>query len=255
MHVDKQVFTDKAVQQMNARMKGSKWSDVEKMILSCRMLAAENHSETLAGQITMRCADGSFLTTPLAVGFDEVSREHIIRVNDDLEVLEGEGMANPAVRFHFWIYRVRPDVNAIVHTHPPYVSALSMTGRPLRIAHMDATPFADDCAFLAEWPGLPIADNEGEIISEALGQRRSILLANHGFLSATSSIEETAYLAMLIDKAARHQLWAEATGPLKEVDPALAKESHDFLLLPQVVKASFDMFARRVLRQAPTALD
>src|SRR3546814_20797044 len=89
-------------------------------------------------------------------------------------------MANPAVLFHFWVYRRRPDVNCIVHTHPPYVSALSMTGRALSISHMDATPFADDCAFLAEWPGLPIADNEGDIISAALGARRTILLAHKG---------------------------------------------------------------------------
>lgn len=254
MQVDKQAYTDKAIEQMNARLKGAHWTDAEKMILTCRMLAAEGHSETLAGQITMRCADGTFLTTPLAVGFGEIGPRHIIRINEDMEVLEGEGMANPAVRFHFWVYRERSDVNSIVHTHPPHVSALSMTGRPLKIAHMDATPFFDDCAFLAEWPGLPIADNEGEIISRALGSRRSILLANHGFLAATSSIEETAYLSVLIDKAARNQLLAEATGPLKEVDPALAKESHDFLLLPQVVKASFDMFARQVVRGDPGAL-
>src|SRR3546814_73976 len=115
-----------------------------------------------------------------------------------MHVLDGEGMANPAVRFHFWVYRRRPDVNCIVHTHPPYVSALSMTGRALSISHMDATPFADDCAFLAEWPGLPIADNEGDIISAALGARRTILLAHHGFLAATRSEAHTSELPSLI---------------------------------------------------------
>src|SRR3546814_437161 len=210
----------------------------------------ESHSETLAGQITIRGADGTFLTTPMAIGFDEIEARHVIRVDESMHVLDGEGMANPAVRFHFWVYRRRPDVNCIVHTHPPYVSALSMTGRALSISHMDATPFADDCAFLAEWPGLPIADNEGDIISAALGARRTILLAHHGFLAATSSIEESAYLSILIERAARNQLIAQATGPIKELDPVLAKESHDFLLLPGVVKSSFAMFARRALRQA-----
>jgi len=248
-HDGKQAFTDSAIEEMATKLDLGKWTEFEKIALTCRMLALENHSETLAGQISVRSTDGTFLTTPLAVGFDEITAKHVIRCNESLQVLEGQGMVNPAVRFHLWVYRRRPDVNCIVHTHPPYVSALSMTGRPLRIAHMDATPFADDCAFLSEWPGLPIADYEGDIISTALGACRTILLAHHGFLAATSSIEETAYLSMLIERAARNQLLAEATGSIKELDPVLAKESHDFLLLPSVVNSSFAMFARRVLRR------
>ncbi|QRF59940.1 aldolase [Variovorax paradoxus] len=223
------------------------WSDAEKLALSCRILAKEGHSETLAGQITVRQADGSFLTTPLAHAFGEIRAGSVMRIDDSLRVLEGRGVPNPAVRFHLWVYRRRPDVNCVIHTHPPYVSALSMTGEPLQVAHMDATPFFDDCAFLAEWPGLPIADVEGEIISAALGGKRCVLLANHGFLAATSSVEESLYLSVLIERAARNQLIAQsAYGRLKLVDPALARESHDFLMQPSIVKASFAMFARQL---------
>src|SRR3546814_6673064 len=69
-------------------------------------------------------------------------------------------MANPATRFHLWVYKERPDVNAIVHTHSPWVSALVAARQPLVIAQMDMTPFHDDCAFLADWPGVPIARSE-----------------------------------------------------------------------------------------------
>jgi L-fuculose-phosphate aldolase len=141
-----------------------------------------------------------------------------------------------------------------VHTHPPYVNALSMTGRPLEVAHMDATPFHDDCAFLREWPGLPIGDSEGEIISTALGNKRVILLANHGFLAATSSLEESAYLSVLIERAARSQILAQSVGELQPIDAARAKESHDFLLLPSIVKSSFALFARRVIKREPDVL-
>lgn len=251
----REAATASTVGKMKTQLELGEWTDAQKLILTCRMLALESHSESLAGQISMRSTNGTFLTTPMAIGFDEIEARHVIRVDESMQVLEGHGMANPAVRFHFWVYRRRPDVQCIVHTHPPYISALSMTGRPLLVAHMDATPFADDCAFLPEWPGLPIADKEGDIISTALGSKRTILLANHGFLAATSSIEETAYLAVLIERAARNQLIAQATGPVKELDPALAKEAHDFLLLPNVVKASFAMFARRTLRRTGYQLE
>jgi L-fuculose-phosphate aldolase len=239
---------------MDRKLEQGAWNARQKIALACRMLAHEGHSETLAGQITVRESDGTFLTTAMAYGFDEATRSNVIRIDDEMNVIEGRGMANPAIRFHLWIYRRRPDVYCIVHTHPPYVNALSMTGRPLEVAHMDATPFHDDCAFLREWPGLPIGDSEGEIISTALGNKRVILLANHGFLAATSSLEESAYLSVLIERAARSQILAQSVGELQPIDAARAKESHDFLLLPSIVKSSFALFARRVIKREPDVL-
>ncbi|SPA54698.1 aldolase [Cupriavidus taiwanensis] len=247
-HEDRKSFTEDQVRRLAGGLQSGTWTEEEKIALACRMLALEGHSRTLAGQITVRSTDDTFLTTPLAVGFDEVHTSQILRIDESINVIQGSGAANPAIRFHLWIYRARPDVNCIIHTHPPYVSALSMTGRRLRVAHMDATPFADDCGFLAEWPGLPIADSEGKIIATALGKNRSVLLAHHGFLCATGSIEESAYLSMLIENAAQLQLLAESTGSIAELDPGLARESHDFLLRPEIVRASFAMFGRRALR-------
>src|SRR3546814_21073497 len=109
----KQVFTASTVDKMKTDLDLGQWTEAEKIILTCRMLAMESHSETLAGQITIRGADGTFLTTPMAIGFDEIEARHVIRVDESMHVLDGEGMANPAVRFHFWVYRRRPDVNSI----------------------------------------------------------------------------------------------------------------------------------------------
>jgi L-fuculose-phosphate aldolase len=240
--------------QMDEQLEQGAWDSRQKLALACRMLAHEGHSETLAGQITIRQKDGTFLTTAMATGFDEITCSNVIRIDDAMQVIEGKGMANPAIRFHLWIYRQRSDVNCIVHTHPPYINALSMTGTPLEVAHMDATPFFDDCAFLREWPGLPIGDSEGEIISAALGTKRTILLANHGFLAATSSLEESAYLSVLIERAARSQILAQSIGGIQRIDPDRARESRDFLLLPSIVKASFALFGRRVIRREPEVL-
>lgn len=242
------------VSQMDEKLEQGRWDSRQKIAIACRMLAHEGHSETLAGQITVRQEDGTFLTTPMAIGFDEITRSNVIRIDDSMQVVEGKGMANPAIRFHLWIYRRRPEVNCIIHTHPPYINALSMTGTPLEVAHMDATPFFDDCAFLREWPGLPIGDGEGEIISGALGTKRTILLANHGFLAATRSLEESAYLSVLIERAARGQILAPSVGEIQRIDAERAAESHDFLLLPSIVNASFALFGRRVIKREPEVL-
>jgi L-fuculose-phosphate aldolase len=229
----------------------------ERFVLACRILGDQGHwYGGLAGQITTRGErEGTFWTLKFGIGADEATVADLILVDEQLKTLEGEGLANPAVRFHLWVYRVRPDVQCIVHTHPPSISALSMMGRPLKVAHMDATPFHDNCGYLGDWPGLPIGDNEGEIIAGALGPRRkALLLAHHGLLTAGASIEEAAVLATWMEHAAQAQLRAEAAGTIRDVRPELAAESRDFLLKPEIVDLTFEYFARRVLRASPDFL-
>ena len=137
-------------------------------------------------------------------------------------------------------------MNSIVHTHSPWASALAAARQPLVIAQMDMTPLHDDCAFLADWPGVPIADQEGVIISEALGSKRAIVLAHHGYLTAAKSIEEASHLSVYLERAARMQLRAQAAyGTLTPVKDDLAREAHDFLLKPSIVNATFDYWCRQ----------
>jgi L-fuculose-phosphate aldolase len=231
------------------------WSPQQKMALACRMLASEGHESGLAGQITARGPrPGTYWMLSFGLGFDEAMAANIVLCDDDLNLLQGEGFVNPSNRFHLWIYRHRPNVNAIIHTHPPYVSALSLVGEPLKAAHMDTSMFFDDCAFLPEWPGVPIGDEEGRIIHEALGNNRSILLAHHGQLVACGSIEEAAVLAVFIERAARMQVLARSIGEIKPINPEHAREAHDYRLKAKAVGATFHYFARRVLKESQDAL-
>jgi L-fuculose-phosphate aldolase len=223
-------------------------SDVQKLALSARILAREGHFAGLAGQLTARIAENRFLTLALGTAFDEADPSDFIVVDDDLNVIDGKGIPNPATRFHLWIYKHKPLVRSIVHTHPPATSALSMIGQPLIIAHMDMCMFQDQCAYLPDWPGLPIGDEEGIIISEALGDKKTILLANHGLIAAGETIEEAAYLAVFFERAAALQLTASAAGAIHPVDPDKAREARDFLLKPKIVEMTFDYLSRKVLR-------
>src|SRR6476646_520409 len=243
-------------ERMQKYLRTPTWNLRQKLALTCRILAAEGHEAALAGQITARGdRPGTYWMLSFGLGFDEARAGNIVLVDDDLNLLEGDGMVNPSNRFHIWIYRHRPDVAAIVHTHPPYCSALSLTGQPLIAAHMDTAMFYDDCAHLAEWPGPPIGDEEGQIIHEALGNKRAILLAHHGQLVATSTIEEAAVLAVFIERAARMQVLAQSVGTIKPIDPPFAREAHDYRLKPRAVAATFHYFARRALKQDREALE
>ena len=219
--------------------------DTAKLVLAARILAANGHGAGLAGQLTVRSEPDGWWTLPLGAGFEEASEEALLRVDENLRTIEGEGIPNPAVRFHVWVYRARPDAHCIVHTHPPAASALSMIGRPLLCSHMDAMVLYDDCAWLPEWPGVPVADEEGRIISQALGDKSAILLAHHGLLTVGGSVEEATYLAYYFELAARMQLDAEAAGRIRDVEPAHGLAARRFLRQDAIVGASFDHLARR----------
>ena len=237
-------FLRRVSQEMDEDLPALAQSTEEALAAACRILAREGHESGLAGQVTARAKKPeAWWTLQFGYGFDEATARRMVLVDADLRPLRG-GRPNPGVRFHIWIYRKRPDVNAIIHTHAPYASALAATGSALKIIHMDSA-MLNGCAHLPEWPGVPVADDEGRIISGALGSAKCILLANHGLLTTGATVEEAAYLAVFFERAARMQLRAMAAGGCREVKPELAKEACDFLLQPSIVRGTFAYWSRR----------
>ena len=232
------------------------WSDAEKISLACRILVTDGHDTILPGLIATRTTvPGEFLTLPIGLGFDEVTPDLLLTVDAKLNVLRGRGEAAKAVGFLVKMMELRPDVNCGIHTHALHTAALSMLGEELAVAHMDATMFHDDCAFLREWPGNPVSELEGEIISEALQHRRAILLANHGLATVGATIEEATFFALAFERAAMMQIRARAIGPLTPIDPTLAAEAHGYMAHPSMTAVHFRRLARRVLRHTPDCLD
>lgn len=249
MQTPKDQLVDLAQKQMIAALIDTEYTLKQKLALTCRILFDGGHDSGLAGQITARAeSPGTYYTQRLGLGFDEISGSNLLVVDEDLKVLKGQGMANPANRFHSWVYRARPDVNCIIHTHPLHSATLSMLEVPLAVSHMDICPLYDDCAFLKDWPGVPVGNEEGEIISKAIGSKRAILLSHHGLLIAGRSVEEACVLALLFERAARMQLLAMGAGEIRPIPEALGKEAHDWISTAKRHGAAFSYYARRALK-------
>lgn len=248
---------ERAIADVQAHLKSRHFKPLEALSYAARIVAHHGHESGLAGQISARTGElHRYWTLRLGLGFEEATPDSFIVVDDELQRVDdpnstraGPGMPNPATRFHLWVYRARPDLNCIVHTHPPYVSALVATGQPLIVAHMDAAMFHDDIGHLPDWPGLPVGDNEGEVISAALGaDKHALMLSNHGMLTAGATIAEATYLAVFIERAARMQLRAMAVGTMKPLSAELARPAREFLRTMPIIDASFDYWARQVDR-------
>ncbi len=240
-NLDKEQLIKQSLVQMDTHLQGTNYTQAQKLALTCRILFENGHDSGLAGQITARSEKpGTYLTQRLGMGFDEICASNLLLVNEDLEVLQGNGMANPANRFHSWLYRARPDVQCIIHTHAVHTAALSMLEVPLEIY---------DVAFLPKWPGIPVGNEEGEMISKAIGSKRALLLAHHGLLVAASSIEEGCILSIAFERAARMHLLAAAAGKIQPINPDLGREAHDWILRGQRNAVGFAYYARRSLKK------
>src|SRR5262245_34092161 len=98
---EKSEYHTRTAEQMGRHLAVPPWSLRQKMALSCRILAAEGHESALAGQITARGDEpGTYWMLSFGLGFDEARASSIVLVDDDLNLLEGDGMVNPSNRFH-----------------------------------------------------------------------------------------------------------------------------------------------------------
>jgi HCOMODA/2-hydroxy-3-carboxy-muconic semialdehyde decarboxylase len=150
-----------------------------------------------------------------------VRRDDILTFDLDGTALDAGGRRLYLERFiHAEIYRARPDVHAIVHSHSPSVIPFGVTGQPLRpVFHM--------CGFLGEGTALfEIRDVAGDsdmlirdgrlgvALAAALGKRSTVLMRGHGSTTVGASIEQAVYRAVYAEVNARLQLSAVPLGPI-----------------------------------------
>jgi len=232
------------------------WNLKQKIAVASRILADQGHGKTLSGQVTCRTTQNGSLamyTEVYGKAIDEITVDDIIMINDQLEVIEGFGSPNMATRFHLHVYKNRPDIQCLVHTHPLHASALAQLGVPLLVSHMDTMALYDDVPFLAEWPGIPFGDEEGEIISSLLGNHWAGLLAHHGLIVGGRTIEEATYRAYFFERAAQMQLMTMAANGgmlvgLPEVRRDLAETAREWRASDGATKAHFYSWARQALK-------
>lgn len=85
------------------------------------------------GNVTARLPDGTFLATPTGISKSFITPEKLLRINEKAEVLKGQPGYSPSseIKMHLCCYRERPDVNGVVHAHPPTATGYAVAGLSL----------------------------------------------------------------------------------------------------------------------------
>ena len=224
----------------------------QQLIVAGKVLVAKGQDDFTRGHISFRLPDNPslFFMKPHSMGLDEITMRNILTIDLDGKVVAGSARRHSEVYIHSEIFRARPDVNCVIHTHPPYSIAFSATGRPMKAYSQPGALFYEALGFYTDTINLIRTAELGAGVARALGPHRAVLLKNHGVVVTGKSIEEAVIGTIMLENAAMIQLAAEAAG-----DPApefprddIEKNRHD-ISQPEQFKINFDYLARRLKRR------
>ena len=180
-------------------------------------MGQKNFTPGYSGNISCRYEDGLLITTSgSANGY--LRPEHIV-YTDFVGVSKEEGKKPSSEKFlHIEFYKMRPDINYILHVHAPCLSAFASSGKGLEEPIMAENVFYFGKIPLAEY-ALPSSKELVEKTSKFFNEYDAVLMANHGFIIGSKTMED-AYLKLeLAESYAQVVLMTEVLGGAKELTP------------------------------------
>lgn len=217
-----------------------------------RMLSLDGHDDFNQGQISARMPGAdTFLIKNALCGFDEATPDQIVTAAVD-HTAPAPPIAPPELPLHQAIYRARPDVNAIVHSHAPHTLVFGATDLALRPLSHDGAYFVDRLGLFTTTSNTVLDIETGDEIAAALGSGEGVLLRNHGGVIVGKSVRHAAVFAQVLERACRLQLLAEGAGAeyawSSEWDVKLKR---DFIYADLSVRSYWEYAVRRVVRTWP----
>lgn len=175
------------------------------------------------GNVSARI-DGRYFITPSQVSKEIMTPEMLIEIDENGNVLKAPDGLKPSteVMMHLEVYRLRPDVQAVVHNHSPYATAYALCGLPIEsdcMTEMNLT--------LGRIPVVPYGTPGTDMIyqgfSDVIGSHCAMLLANHGLITFADDLELAYSYAEAAEKVAQtlfiaHQIGSPVSLPQQELE-------------------------------------
>lgn len=221
------------------------------LVLLARALWREGYDDHLAGHITIDQGDGTLLCNPWLLTWDELRPEHVIRIDLDGEVVEGDWPVPLGIPLHLELHKARPGTPVALHHHPRWGTVWADLGRLPRRLDQSSVLGGGRTVLVDEYGARSTTLKAAEAVA-ALGDADLAVLAHHGVFVLGGSIRAVHQRAVALERRCRMAWLAEVAGGGPE--------------LPERVLAFFERgdgegfagfweaAARRELRADPTLL-
>ena len=192
----------------------------------------ENHLVAwTSGNVSARDPEtGLVVIKPSGIKFEDLTPENMVVVDLDGNIVEADHKASSDTASHCYIYRQRPDINGVVHTHSRYATAFAALGREIPCV---LTAMADEFGGPIPCGGFALIGGEeiGKVVVETLANSKSpaVLLQNHGVFAIGPTAEAAVKAAVMTeDVAATVWLALQLGQPLPISDEDIAKLHHRY---------------------------
>ena len=156
-----------------------------------------------SGNVSMRDPETGYVAIKASgVKFPDLTPESMVVVDLEGTVVDGDLSPSSDTASHLVIYRHRPEINGVVHTHSNYATAFAALGRPIPVY---LTAQADEFGGPIPCGGFALIGGEqiGEIVVEAIGESKAVLLKNHGVFTIGTTGEKALKAAVMVEDIAR----------------------------------------------------
>ncbi len=195
----------------------------EQVAWSCRMLAMGGHGDYTLGHVSARATGGpQVLMKPNGLGLEEVTPSDVLALEMDGTRVSGVGPVHLEYVLHTEIYKARPDIGSVVHTHPPYSTAFGATDATLELLNHDAVLFRDGIATFDDTAELIVRPEQGAAVATALGDHRALVMRGHGVIVTGETVPWATYAALTLERVIRIQAIAQTLGNLKPMTEEMA---------------------------------
>lgn len=221
--------------------------------LMCRMLCREGWNEHIAGHITYRLTDGTILTNPWELAWDELTASDIMTLDHQGNIIDGEWNITPAIGLHIQLHALRPDVNVVIHNHAHWSGIWANMHRVPPVYDQTGAHCGVELPLYNEYDGTFENDSTSLSAAEALGDAKWALLANHGALVVGKDLRQAHLRVITLEWRSKRAYEVELAGggvPLsdQEVEKVSITDANGFPFC-------WEAMARRELRADPAILD
>lgn len=189
------------------------YDDVSKLIEVCNNLYDKQLVSGKSGNVSIRLGD-YIAITPTLKSINGLDEEDIVLVDFNFNTLSN-GKPSSEVGMHLEIYKKRPDVNAIIHTHAPYATGFAFSDKKIKRLEgfgQIKKPYIASIEY--EKPG---TENLALSTSNAIKEEDVLILKNHGVICVGENLKETESLAVFIEESAKTQFVSLMLNSVKDI--------------------------------------
>lgn len=180
-----------------------------------------------SGNISRRDPDSGFVVIkPSGIRYEDLRAEHMVIVDLEGDVVEGTLKPSSDTASHLYIYRNRPDVGGIVHTHSRYATAFAALGRSIPVY---LTAQGDEFGGPIPCGGFALIGGEeiGQVVVDSIGASPAVLLKNHGVFTIGSDAVAAVKTAVMVEDVAATVWLALQMGQPDEIPAHLVAKLND----------------------------